>query len=88
MAETRFTQADLARGLNTNQTAIIRHLAKYTIKTEDLWNLSKTLGVNMLDILAKKHPIQTPSEKEIALQQRVTDLEKEVAIYKDLLRAK
>lgn len=44
MAETRFTQADLARGLGTNQTAIIRHIAKYTIKTQDLWKLSMTLG--------------------------------------------
>lgn len=42
----------------------------------------------MLDILAKKHPIQKPSDIEIALQQRVTDLEKEVAIYKELLKAR
>ncbi len=88
MAERRFTNAQLAHTLKVSPTYIVRLMARPNIKAGDLWKLSNPLGVNLLEKLARLHPIQTPGETEKALQQRVADLEKEVAIYKDLLKSK
>jgi hypothetical protein len=46
------------------------------------------LGVTLLDMIVKQHQIQTPSEKEMALQQQATNLQKENTIYKDLLKSR
>ena len=49
------------------------------------------LDVNMFDILAKAHPVHPPAivnTNEQLLQQRVIDLEKELAIYKEIVRGK
>jgi hypothetical protein len=36
--------------------------------------------------LAQLHPVNTPTAKETELEKQVLDLQKEVAIYKELLR--
>lgn len=86
MAEKRFTHAQLARALNTPQMTIKRFTEKQSIKSNDLWNLGVAMDVNFFILLAQYHPVQNGTEKEIALQQQVYDLQKEVAIYKDLLK--
>ena len=88
MVERRFSSSQLGRAINKNSTAVNRLIAKPSIFAGDLWTLSTALGINLLDKLAIQHPIHTPSENEKTLQQRIADLEKEVAIYKDLLKAK
>ena len=86
--ETRVTQSDLARGLQTSPVNITRLMDRNVLKTSHLWDISKVVRVNMFDKLGKIHPVQTPTPNEILLQQRVSDLEKEVAIYKDLLKGR
>jgi len=86
MKEKRFSKPELATALNTNQMAIKRFIEKNSLYTKDLWNLSLVMGVNMFSLLAGKLPLETPTDKEIALQKQVEDLQKEVAIYKGLLQ--
>ena len=88
MVERRFSTSQLGRAINKNSTAVNRLIAKPSIFAGDLWTLSTALGINLLEMLAVLHPIHTPNDHEKALQQRVADLEKEVAIYKDLLKGK
>jgi hypothetical protein len=37
-------------------------------------------------MLAQTHPVKTPTPKEIELENQVMDMQKEIAIYKELLR--
>ncbi len=65
---------------------IKRLTEKQSIKSNDLWNLGVAMDVNFFILLAQYHPVDSSTEKEIALQQQVYDLQKEVTIYKDLLK--
>jgi len=40
----------------------------------------------MFSLFAQMHPVKTPTPREIELEKKVYDLEKEIAIYKELLR--
>ena len=86
MDERRYTQAQLAYELGTQNVTIFRLLEKESISSQYLWELSKAMDINLFTVLAQLHPINTPTAKEIALEKQVLDLQKEVDIYKELLR--
>jgi hypothetical protein len=86
MDERRYTQAQLAYELGTQNVTIFRLLEKESISSQYLWELSKAMDINLFTVLAQLHPINTPTAKETALEKQVLDLQKEVAIYKELLR--
>ena len=86
MKQKRYNKAEFAAALNTNQMAVKRFIEKDSLYTKDLWKASLVLGVNMFSLLANKLPLEIPSDKELALQKQVEDLQKEVAIYKGLLQ--
>lgn len=44
------------------------------------------MNINLFTVLAQLHPVNTPTAKETELEKQVLDLQKEVAIYKELLR--
>ena len=86
MTEKHFSSSELARQLNTQIVTIYRLIDKSTISSEYLWKLGEILNVNMFSLLAQYHPVTTPTTKETELEIQVRDLQKENAIYKELLR--
>jgi plasmid maintenance system antidote protein VapI len=88
MKENRFTKSNVANGLNISPISINRYIEQHSLQTGIVWKVSKVLGVNMFDAIAKAHPIAVSTNNELILQQRITDLEKELAIYKEILKAR
>jgi hypothetical protein len=88
MTEKRFTRSQLAEAFNKQTVTIFRLIENPSIKSQDLWLLSSVMKVNMFQELAKCHPVQTPTETELALQQRITELEIELRVCKELLKGK
>ena len=86
MDERRYTQSQLAYELGTQNVTIFRLIEKESISCHYLWQLSKAMDLNLFTVLAQLHPINTPTAKELELEKQVLDLQKEVAIYKELLR--
>jgi transcriptional regulator with XRE-family HTH domain len=86
MDERRFTQSQLAHQLGTQNVTIFRLLEKESITSQYFWRVSKAMDINLLSVLAQLHPVNTPTAKEVELEKQVLDLQKEVAIYKELLR--
>ncbi len=86
MDEKRFTQSQLAHLLGTQNVTILRLLAKESITSQYLWRLSKAMNINLFSVLAQLHPTNSPTTKEIELEKQVLDLQKQVALYRELLR--
>jgi len=86
MKEKHYSQSDLARALNTQLVTIYRMVKRQSIGTDYLWKLGELMNVNFFSILAQSHPANTLTPKEIELEKQVSDLQKEVAIYKELLK--
>lgn len=86
MTERRYTQSQLAYELGAQNVTIFRLLEKDSISSSYLWKLSNAMNINFFTLLAQQHPVKTPTEKEIELEKQVSKLQKEVAIYKELLR--
>jgi hypothetical protein len=86
MAEKHYSPSNLARALNTQIVTIYRLIDKPSIGCDYLWKLSTILNVNMFSYFAKIHPVKTPTPREIELEKQVYDMQKEIAIYKELLR--
>jgi hypothetical protein len=88
MQEKRFTKSNVANGLNISPISINRYIEQHSLQTGIVWKVGKVLGVNLLDTLAKAHPIAAPTNNELILQQRIADLEKELAIYKEIVKGR
>jgi transcriptional regulator with XRE-family HTH domain len=86
MDERRYTQSQLAYELGTQNVTVFRLIEKESISSHYLWQLSNAMNINLFTVLAQLHPVNTPTAKEIELEKQVLDLQKEVAIYKELLR--
>lgn len=88
MTEKRFTRSQLADAFNKQPVAIFRLIENHNIKSQDWWRLSSVMKVNMFQELAKYHLVQVPTEKEIALQQQIDELQIELRVCKELLKGK
>jgi|Laugresp1bdmlbsn_1035097.scaffolds.fasta_scaffold73005_1 hypothetical protein len=86
LVEKHYSQSDLGRLLNTQVVTIYRLVGKPTISSEYLWKIGNILNINLFSLLAQYHPVKTPTPNEIALEKQVNELQKEIAIYKELLR--
>lgn len=86
MDERRYTQSQLAYELGTQNVTVFRLIEKESISSHYLWQLSIAMNINLFTVLAQLHPVNTPTAKETELEKQVLDLQKEVAIYKELLR--
>jgi transcriptional regulator with XRE-family HTH domain len=88
--KSRFNQAAIGRLLNISAVGVSRYTAEKSLQCYILWNLSKVFQVNLFEpigealALPKQNVI---SQNELLLQQRVIDLEKELAIYKEIVKA-
>ncbi len=88
MTEKRFTRTQLAEALNTQPVTIYRFIENPSMKAQDMWRLSNIMKVNIFQGLGKYHPVQTPTEKEVELQNRINELEIELRVCKELLKGK
>ena len=91
IAKSKLTHSQLGRIMNISPISFSRYGEQKSLQSYLLWSLGKVLDVNMFDILAKAHPVHPPAivnTNEQMLQQRVIDLEKELAIYKEIMRGK
>jgi len=86
MDEKRYTQTNLGNEIGAQSVTIFRLIEKASITSEYLWKLSKAININLFTILAQQHPVKNPTTREIELEKQVMDLQKEVSIYKDLLK--
>ena len=88
MTEKRFTRIPLANAFNKQLVAIFRLIENHNIKSQDWWQLSSVIKVNMFQELPKFHLVQVPTQKEIVLQQLIDELQIELRVCKELLKGK
>ena len=81
----------IARSIQASPISIDRYIEQKSLQCYTLFNLSKALNVNLFDIIAKCKQLENIPCADSAtetLKQRITDLEKELAIYKEIVRGK
>ncbi len=89
--KSRYNQAQIGRFLNISAVGVSRYTAEKSLQCYILWNLSKVFQVNLFEPIGQALALPTQnviSPNELLLQQRVIDLEKELAIYKEIVRAR
>lgn len=87
----KYRHSELGRMLQISPISISRYMQQKSLQCYTVWNLSKALQVNMFDTIGNELGIQTPitiNTNEVLLQQRIVDLEKELAIYKEIVMGK
>jgi hypothetical protein len=81
----------IARSIQASPISIDRYIQQKSLQCYTLFNLSKALNVNLFGMIAKCQQLENIPCADIAgetLKQRITDLEKELAIYKEIVRGK
>jgi hypothetical protein len=89
--QSRLRPSEIGRKMDITPICITRYMQQKSLQCYTLWNLSKALQVNIFEPIGQALPITSPvvvNEKELLLQQRIVDLEKELAIYKEIVRGK
>lgn len=91
MEEQHFTTADLARIIDCCRTTMVRCLLQPTTHAALLWKIGQELNHDFFADLSAAFPqspaaAPVPTAKELALQQQVDDLQKEVEMYEKVLR--
>lgn len=91
IAKTKLTHSQLGRLMHISPISFSRYCEQKSLQAYLMWSLGNVLEVNLFDIVAKAHPIAPPTvvnTNELAMQQRIADLEKELAIYKEIVLRK
>lgn len=95
MLEKNVSQADLARRIGLKSTAIAVYLKRTSLQFGILWDLGIALKHDFLLEIANSYPPGFPLNDRSAVLQdlnektlKITDLEKEIAIYKNALGIK
>jgi transcriptional regulator with XRE-family HTH domain len=89
--KSRYRPSELGRMLHISPISISRYTQQKSLQCYTLWNLSKVLNVNLFEPIVNALAITSPTnvnQTELLLQQRIIDLEKELAIYKEIVRGK
>ena len=84
MAEARISQADVARRLNINPSAVARYAGQESVQVGIVWKMGLALGHNFFAELSDAFPLQPPTTE---VEARIAELEKELAIYKNIVMA-
>jgi hypothetical protein len=86
-----FNKSEIGRLLKISSIGVSRYTTEKSLQCYILWNLSKIFKVNLFAPIVEALDLPNPSttkNNELLLQQRIVDLEKELAIYKEIVRAK
>lgn len=88
MAKCPYNQTQIGRMIGTSSINVGRYAKEKSLQCYILWNLSKVFKTNLFEPIGEALNLPKPSTispNEIMLQQRVADLEKELAIYKEIV---
>ena len=93
--EQKISYAEVCRSMNIKQPTINGYFIQETLQTKTIFKLSQAINYNLFADLITFLPedIQnsnaTPFQKTIeAQQQEITDLKKEITIYKEILKSR
>ena len=82
MQEKRISQAEVARKLGVGSSTVAHYLRQPSLHFGTLWKLCIALQYDFLADFQRLYPATMPSNE----QQKIKELEKEIAIYKAALR--
>jgi plasmid maintenance system antidote protein VapI len=82
------TVTELARKMDLATSGINEYCKLPSMHAAIMWKLGEILEYDFFARLSNAFPLQQPSQKELELQQRITDLKKENEIYQKILSGK
>ncbi|UPQ74863.1 MULTISPECIES: helix-turn-helix domain-containing protein [Chryseobacterium] len=95
MREKKITQAEVARRMALTPSSIAKYFRQPSLQFGILWNLSMAIGYDFLTALTDYYPPSLPLNEDAKIvkelaekEQRIADMEKEIAIYKAALGIK
>lgn len=81
--------------MNITQPTINGYFVQQTLQTRTIWKLSHAIGYNLFTDLIQLMPEELQNSNKTSFQQtidnqqqEITDLKKEIAIYKEILTKK
>ena len=87
--------AEICRSMNIRQPTMNNYFIQETLQTRTIFKLSQAINYNLFNDLTTFLPEEiqklntSPFQKTIeAQQQEITDLKKEIAIYKEILKSR
>ena len=93
--EQKISYAEVCRSMNIKQPTINGYFIQETLQTKTIFKLSQAINYNLFTDLITFLPEEiqnantTPFQKTIeAQQQEITDLKKEITIYKEILKSR
>lgn len=93
--EQQISFAEVSRRMNIKQPTINGYFIQETLQTRTIWKLTQALNYNLFTDLIQLLPEELQNTNKTsfqqtiqAQQQEITDLKKEIAIYKEILNKK
>jgi transcriptional regulator with XRE-family HTH domain len=90
--EQNITYAEVSRRMNIKQPTLNSYFFQETLQTRTIWKLSQAIGYNLFTDLIQLLPEELQNTNKSSFQQtiqtqqeQITDLKKEINIYKDIL---
>ena len=88
MKQRMITVTELARKMNLATSGINQYTKQPTLHAALLWKLGEVLNYNFFAVLAREFPLDNVSDRELELQQQLTDVKKENELYQKILTGK
>ena len=88
MKQRMITVTELARKMNLATSGINQYTKQPTLHAALLWKLGEVLNYNFFAVLARDFPLDNVSDRELELQQQLTDVKKENELYQKILTGK
>ena len=88
MKQRLMTNTKVAQRLGIAPSGVNQYCKQPTLHAALLWKVGEILEYDFFAALSKEFPVHTPSDKELELQQQITDLKKENEIYQKILTGK
>lgn len=88
MKQRTMTNSQLAQKLGIAPSGINQYCKQPTLHAALLWKIGEILEYDFFAALSKEFPLHTASQKELELQQQLTDCKKELEIYQKILMGK
>lgn len=86
MREKRLTKSYIARKMNISPSTMAKYLQNPSIQFGILWRLCLAIEYDFLSVLKSYYPASIRKEEPTEAYEKIKDLEKEIAIYKNILK--